>query len=362
MTTFVNACLTTMTDSASKVERYERIHRLNAPRMMKALAGKQNILITTHLHPDPDALAGCLGIQLLIRSQIKGVKTTVRLKGQIGGGINSAFTKIIALDYETWDDATVGDFDAIVLLDTQPAFSNSPLPPGVVPTVVIDHHRGRGRRAVVGHSDIRIKVGATASIVFSYFMELNVPIPRELAATLLYAIETDLAGAAGQQGGLDTIAISSLTLLADTKRLYQMRYVDLPMSYYKAFADVVNAAQRNGTVIVSELDQVIYAEMPAVMADFLLRCEGVEWALLTAVHEGRLVFSLRTQSNEHSAGEMARKIIKGIGDAGGHLTKAGGAIPLEGKTPADIANFRKTLRRRLLRNLGVPAGRGVKLA
>lgn len=360
MTTFVNACLSTMSDSAAKVDRRERT-RPSAARMIKALSSKTNVLITTHLHPDPDALASCLGILVLLKASLKHVKFTVRLKGQIGGGINSAFTRIIHLDYEPWDDETMHQFDAIVLLDTQPAFSNSPLPPGVMPTAVLDHHRGRGRRAVCAHSDIRINVGATASIVFSYFMEQHVAIPADLAATLLYAIESDLAGAAGQQGGLDTIAISSLTLLADTRRLYQMRYVDLPQSYYGNFAEVIRDAQRNDDVIVSAMDHVVYAETPAVMADFLLRCEGVKWTLVTAVHEGRLVFSLRTQSHEHSAGEIARRIIKGLGDGGGHLTKAGGAIPLDGKNCHDVDTYRKTLRRRLLRCLGVTASRGTKL-
>ena len=46
-----------------------------------------------------------------------------------------------------WDDSRLGEFDAILLLDTQPTFAYSPLPPGVVPTAVIDHHRSdRGRR------------------------------------------------------------------------------------------------------------------------------------------------------------------------------------------------------------------------
>ena len=43
--------------------------------------------------------------------------------------------------------------------------------------------------------DVRKEVGATSSIVFSYFMELEESIDPDLAATLLYAIESDLAGA-----------------------------------------------------------------------------------------------------------------------------------------------------------------------
>src|SRR5258706_6411511 len=105
--------------------------------------------------------------------------------------------------------------DAIVLRHTQPPFALSPLPPGVEPIAVIDHHRSRHGTLHCPFCDVRVDVGATSSIIFSYLMELDVPIKPDLAATLLYAVESDLAGAAGTPGELDTIALSSLTLLAD---------------------------------------------------------------------------------------------------------------------------------------------------
>jgi nanoRNase/pAp phosphatase (c-di-AMP/oligoRNAs hydrolase) len=371
MTTFVDACLTTTTHSAAQVERGERLRaRPKCARLLKALAGKRNILITSHLNPDPDALASCQAMQFLLRKLLSDnkpdsksdIKITIRFKGQIGGGINSAFTRIIKLDFQPWDDQALSTYDAIVLMDTQPTFSNSPLPPGVVPSVVVDHHRGRGRRTQFAYSDIRIDVGATASIVFSYFMEQHVAIPGDLGAAMLYAVESDLAGAAGQQGGLDTIAISQLVLLADTRRLYQMRYVDLPQSYYADFAHAIAHATRHGEVIISHAGDVAFAEVPGVLADFLLRCAGVHWALVTAVHEGRFVFSLRTQSTHKSAGEVARRITSGIGDGGGHFTKAGGALALTSHDATLIESHRKMLHRRLLRCLHVKIGRGTKLA
>jgi nanoRNase/pAp phosphatase (c-di-AMP/oligoRNAs hydrolase) len=289
-------------------------------------------------------------------------KVRVRLRGQVGGGLNHGFTRVSGLEYDAWDDTTTTQFDAVVLVDTQPGFANSPLPADLLPTVIVDHHRGRGRRTKVPFADLRIKVGATASILFSYFMEANVPISPALAATLLYAIESDLSGIAGQQGGLDTIAISSLTLLADTKRLYQMRYVDLPPTYYAVFAETVRHATSYDDLIISHLDRADYAEMPGVMADFLLRCRGVNWSLVTAMHEGRFVFSVRTKSTDRSAGEVARRISDGLGDGGGHLTKAGGAIVLKHNTAREIAAMRTRLGRRLLRCLEIPVSHGAKLA
>ena len=62
--------------------------------------------------------------------------------------MNEQFAKLTELNPLPWDDAALLAVDAIVLMDTQPGFGNSPLPPTVQPLVVIDHHRpGRGGRA-----------------------------------------------------------------------------------------------------------------------------------------------------------------------------------------------------------------------
>src|SRR5690348_15929480 len=243
MTAFVGSCLETVAGSASKAERKAR-GKPRAKKLVKLLEDKHNLLITTHEHPDPDALASALGLSTLLRTVLKhDVKITVSIKGKISGGVNSRFVEEADLKLAPWAESTLKDFDAILLVDVQPQFAFNPLPADVQPIGVIDHHRGKsGRKLACPFCDIRTDVGATASIIFSYFMELQVPIKPALGATLLYAIESDLAGAAGTPGELDNIALSSLTLLADPRKLYQMRYADLPQSYYANFSEgLINA-------------------------------------------------------------------------------------------------------------------------
>lgn len=372
MTAFVESCVGTVADSAVAVERRHR-GRPKARHLLSALAGKKNILLTTHLHPDPDALGSAMALRALLEQKLdskdgKDAKTdarpqiTLSIKGTIGGGLNDAFVRNSNLKLAPWDDATLASYDAIVLLDTQPQFSFSPLPAGVKPTAVIDHHRGKpGRRPDCPFCDIRTDAGSTSSIVFSYFMELEVPIKPDLAATLLYAIESDLAGAAGTPGELDNIALSSLTLLADPRRLYQMRYVDLPQSYYVCYSQALQNAVYLDNALISHLDKVESLEQPAIMADFLLRFDKVIWVLVTATAENTLVMSLRTSSKERSAADVMRRIIRKVGEGGGHKTKAGGFIDISKCTPAEVENYRKLLWRRMLRALGIKAAKGQRL-
>lgn len=359
MPDFVNSCLTTVADSAKQVARRARgSHAPTAKRLLKALAGKQRILVTSHMHPDPDAIGSCLAMRALLRPNLpKDVAIDISIKGPIAGGVNAAFARLAApLDLTPWDDAKLkSHYDAIVLLDVQPQFAYSPIPGDVPVTAVIDHHRARGRPPTLPFRDIRPDVGSTTSILFSYLMEQSVDIDPALGAMLLYAIESDLAGAAGQPDELDNVAVSNLTLCADPRLLYRMRYASLPREYYAAFARGINEALVADTLVTSFIGEVTTPEMPAIVADFLLRLENVQWVLVSGVSKGRLVLSLRTNSSKQSAGEAMRKLIRQHGEGGGHRTKAGGFAKLENGSPTEIDRLRKLFRKRLLRIAGLPA-------
>jgi nanoRNase/pAp phosphatase (c-di-AMP/oligoRNAs hydrolase) len=359
MTAFVESCVETVTGSAELAARHTR-HLPHFRKLLRLLHDKQHILVTTHRYPDPDALASGWALCLLLQEKLPHAVVTMSVRDQLSGGINESFVRRSNLKLAKWDDAALKDFDAIILTDVSPNSTSSPLPEGVTPLAVIDHHRTR-RKAKCRFMDIRPDVGATSTIIFSYYMEVEQAITPELAATLLYAIESDLAGAAGQPGELDNIALSGLTLLADTRKLYQMRYVDLPQSYYTAYYSGLSNALYYEDAILSHLETIDSPEKPAMIADFLLRFELVQWALVTAVYEGRLVISLRTSSSKLSAADMIRRLLRGEGDGGGHRTKAGGFIRLETNTPAEIERKRATLRRRYLRALGIKQTQGKRL-
>lgn len=361
-TSFVDACVETTAGSAQRVQKHSG-GRAKARRLLRALAGKQRVLVTTHMHPDPDALASIIAMRHLLRQCLPtGTKVELAVKGQIGGGINEAFTRYVKLDALPWDQTlNLGDFDAVVLLDVQPNFAYSPLPPEVVPTAVIDHHRSRGRRPKWAFCDIRGDVGSVCSIVFSYFMELDVAIPPDLAATLLYGVESDLAGIAGIPASLDNMAVSSLTLLADPNLVNQMRFVDLPRSYYVAYAAGLASAMWYDNAVIAHVGEIDSMEKPAVIADFLLRFDQAQWALVTATHGKRLILSLRSQEKDRSAGDAMKHLLRRLGEGGGHRAKAGGFILLETGSEAEVERHRKTLRRRLLRMLKVREARGQRL-
>jgi nanoRNase/pAp phosphatase (c-di-AMP/oligoRNAs hydrolase) len=359
MTAFVESCVETVTGSAVKAERSHR-RSPTFGKLLHLLEGKKNILITTHRYPDPDALASGWALRTLLCAKLSGAAVSFSIRDQLSTGVNETFVRKSKLALVPWDETKLDQYDAIILTDVTTGVSYNPLPDGVTPFAIIDHHRNR-RKPKSEFLDVRPDVGATSSIIFSYFMEVEEPISPTLAASLLYAIESDLAGAAGQPGTLDNIALSSLTLLADTRMLYEMRYVDLPQAYYLCYSSGLASAMYYENAIIAHLDTIDSPEKPAVIADFLLRFELVQWALVTAVYENRLVISLRTSANKLSAADMIRKLLRGQGDGGGHRTKAGGFMPLENATPAEIERKRTLLRKRYLSALGIKATPGKRL-
>jgi nanoRNase/pAp phosphatase (c-di-AMP/oligoRNAs hydrolase) len=357
---FVESCVETVADSAQEIARRAK-RRPRAKKLLKLLDGKKNVLVTTHMHPDPDALAAAMAMTVLLKAKLKDASVTTSVKGQVAGGINRNFAELSKVSLSPWDQGKLKEYDAIVLLDTQPPFAFSPLPPEITASAVVDHHRPQGRKPSCGFCDVRTDVGATTSIVFSYFMELEVPITAALAASMLYAIESDLAGSAGTPGELDNMALANLTLLADTRLVYRMRYVRLPQSYFEVYATGLANAVYFDHALISHLDEIDTLEKPAVLADSLLRFDKVDWVLVTAVHDSKLVLSLRTTGGKLTAADMIKRLLKGAGTGGGHRRKAGGSIPLETGSPTEIERRRMILRRRYLRALGINTSKPSRL-
>src|SRR5881394_3666356 len=115
MTSFVESCVQTAAGKAAVASRSSR-GKPHAKRLLKLLADKKNILVTTHQHPDPDALASSQALCELLRLKLPDARVSMTIKGKIVGGINEMFARLINLDLIPWNEAGLSKFDAIVLL------------------------------------------------------------------------------------------------------------------------------------------------------------------------------------------------------------------------------------------------------
>src|SRR4051812_37325623 len=92
MTSFVDSCVETVADSAVAAAREAR-HRPHAHKLLRVLKDKKNILITTHTHPDPDAIASSLALARLFKLNLPEAQVNIAVKGFMAGGLNAAFAQ-----------------------------------------------------------------------------------------------------------------------------------------------------------------------------------------------------------------------------------------------------------------------------
>jgi hypothetical protein len=122
----------------------------------------------------------------------------------------------------------------------------------------------------------------------------------------------------------------------DRRKLIQVEEARLPRVYFGAFHHGLEAARLYGRAIVAYLGPIHRPDLPAEIADLLIRLEDARAALCMGVYKDTLHLSLRTVSLGQDAGLLIQGIVAPHGNAGGHGTMAGGQVLLAGQDAASI--------------------------
>jgi nanoRNase/pAp phosphatase (c-di-AMP/oligoRNAs hydrolase) len=318
-------------------------------RLLAAMGDARQILILPHNDPDPDAIASALALRYVLAEKL-GVAGEIAYRGIVGRAENRALVRYLGYPLSRLiSDELHGDMP-IALVDTQPGVGNNALPPGVHPTVVIDHHGLREATAAAAFADVRPGVGATSTILTQYVLAAGLEPPPPLATALFYGIKADTMGLGRAASPPDTSAYLYLLQRMDPEALGQIEHAQVPAAYFRSMVTALRSAQVYGQVVISHMGQMDYPDMAAEMADLLLRLEGAHWIICMGQHQGFLILAVRTRIRRRGAGQLVREIVGSLGTAGGHGTMAGGQIALQGEDPQRMASH---LVRRALQWLGV---------
>jgi nanoRNase/pAp phosphatase (c-di-AMP/oligoRNAs hydrolase) len=245
--------------------------------------------------------------------------------------------------------------DAVALLDCQAASGNHSLPPGLIPTVVIDHHPLAGEVHANTLADIRPDYGATCTILTEYLEDAQVHVDERLATALFYGIKTDTQDLGRQASGIDALAYLRLFVAADKRALARIQNPRLPREYFRAMHDALERVETYGEAAVARLGDMVMPEATGEAADLIVRLEGMRWSLAIGRFLDRLLFSLRTTEVETDAGAVAQQLVGQRGRAGGHWRLAGGAIDTNAMTADAITAIEDQLITTFLNVVGAPA-------
>jgi nanoRNase/pAp phosphatase (c-di-AMP/oligoRNAs hydrolase) len=324
----------------------ERLDRL------RAAAGRGPVLILTHDNPDPDSLASGKGLAALLRAW--RIPSRLVYSGLVARAENRAMMAHLTPEWEHEDILSgLEHYSAIALVDSQPTAGNNRLSSSRGLRIVLDHHHPvREAIAQVQYADVRPEIGASVTLVYQHLSAAGVEPDPQLATAMFYGLKTDTQGLSRGAGPADEAVYLELLSRADRAELVRVENSGLPRHYFRAFSNGLNAARVHGQAVIAELGVMDRPDLPAEMADLLLRLENTRAALCLGQHDGTLHVSLRLKILDQDAGLLIQRIILPPGKAGGHGTIAGGQVPI---VPRDLARVMAEIEARFLDVMGESA-------
>lgn len=324
---------------------------------IQSLSGSDHVLIMPHDNPDPDAIASSWGMSYLLRKKM-GISSTIAYGGLIGRAENRALVKVLKIPIFSFTPSLLKKA-SIIMIDCQPHTGNSSLPKGIIPDIIIDHHRLRTTTKFKQWAYIREQTGSTTTLVVSSFRDFKLTIPKKLATAFFYAIRSETKDLGREGSKQDYENYLFLLPRVDFKALYRIAYPPLSSEYFRSVKQALDRSLVYKSVVTCSLGPVPYPELPAEIADFLIYREGIRVSLVMGFFEGNIYLSLRSIRIDVDTSEIMQMMVKGYGRGGGHAVMAGGKIP---DVPLyKVKDIEKIITRRLLRFYSLSQIKGKKL-
>src|SRR5438128_6451626 len=207
-------CMSRREAGALKLSKYRLAVSRRSDRFLAGLVDAGSVTFVSHVYPDPDSLGSMLGLAHLVETCL-GKPTRLTRDGLISRAENRAMVQLLDVDLQPVEGLELDEGEVLVMVDSQPNTGRHSLDADAPLRAVIDHHDTPGDLEGVPYVDVRRGLGATCSVVTSYLMEQEIPIPVRVATALLYGIETELCGYPREASAIDDGALLYLYPLAD---------------------------------------------------------------------------------------------------------------------------------------------------
>jgi nanoRNase/pAp phosphatase (c-di-AMP/oligoRNAs hydrolase) len=320
-------------------------------RLLKGIM-RDPLLILAHNNPDPDTLASCAALQFLLRKWL-GVSSKLGYGGVVTRAENKAMIQRLRLPFVRLTGIERSQYFGIALLDAQPGTGNNLLLSRDEPAlIVIDHHPLRPAGTKAAFRDVRPQYGSTSTILTEYLAAVSLTPSRSLANALFYGIKSDTNDLIRGASDADFKAYRYLAPLTNPRVLGHIEKPALKAAHFEAYHKGLSNAVIYRDVVVCDLGPIVEESIIPVLADDLLRIEGVYWSLVMGRQDNMILISVRSTSRKYKAGTILRRLVGSTGSAGGHGEAAGGQIPLTERHIEHAAELSARLVEDFLRRIG----------
>jgi nanoRNase/pAp phosphatase (c-di-AMP/oligoRNAs hydrolase) len=294
-------------------------------RELRALVGEgDRVAVVLQDDPDPDAMSSAMALRTLLA---RNKQTTPFFSFKpVTRPENRTMIHLLQIEVLPATTEDLRAFNKIATLDVQPPYFEGRLPRA---DIVIDHHPGY-TTGNAPFEDVRVKYGATASIMTEYLVCADERISERLATALLYGIRSDTLMLSRRVTDDVLEAIVHLYPLANYNLLRQIDRPELPVNFAHVLARAMTRMQIKDGLVVLHLGAVERDDLIVQVADFCLQFEGVEWVAISGKLGKDLVISVRNYgTGRDNAGEAVKNLFGEIGSAGGHRNMAKAVVPLK---------------------------------
>jgi nanoRNase/pAp phosphatase (c-di-AMP/oligoRNAs hydrolase) len=292
------------------------------------LSGGEALTIVCHNNPDPDCLASAIALGRIAAAA--GIdERRILYSGTVSHQQNRAFVNLLEVDLQPFDADAVRDRPGgslLAFVDHSIPGENNEVPEGTPVDVVVDHHPAEGIEA--RFVDHREAVGATATILTEYVLDLDVALDTTLATALLFAIRRETLGFLRGATREEYAAAGELHDHADRDLLRRLSTPSVSGATVDAIGDAIENRSVRGAVLISHVGRTSERDAIPQAADYLATLEGVETAVVFGIVDDAIQLSARSTDSRVHVGEMLRRAFGDVGSAGGHREMAGGEIPL----------------------------------
>lgn len=290
----------------------------------EALKGIKRLIVLTHDNPDPDSISSAVTLAYIVKNKFK-VPCSIKYGGIVGRAENRAMIRVLDFTISLLTESDLKPNVGFALVDTQPKTGNNSFPKKRKPLIIIDHHPLR-KTTEADFIDIRPDYGATATILSEYLLESGLEIPSKIATALSYGISSETQDLGREAGQKDVQAYLALFPFSNKKLLAEIEHPRLPKDYFITLNRALHHSFIYKNAIATLLGEIENPDYIPFIADFMLRCERISWAICLGRYKDRIIVSVRTTNIKAKAGNFLRRLIGKKGTAGGHGMIAGGQI------------------------------------
>jgi nanoRNase/pAp phosphatase (c-di-AMP/oligoRNAs hydrolase) len=283
------------------------------------------VYLQTHNFPDPDALGAAFGMQVFLKAN--GVPATICYAGNIEKNSTKKMITEFGIEPVNINDLPhMIEEDYIVTIDAQKYNSN--ITDFVGDEVACVDHHPTTVPCNYEYSDIRI-CGACCSIVTDYFIKSNTSMDSNTASALLYGLKMDTDSFNRGVTDFDIEMFAYLHKLADNQKIISMYNNNMEIEDLYAYGEAIRNIQIYDNIGFAKISFDCPDGLVAMISDFILGLDVVEFSVVYAERNGGYKFSVRNETATCHAGTITAKALDGLGGGGGHFSMAGGVILAE---------------------------------